>query len=418
MKRYVIVGCGGRGLTMFAEPIRKKFSHCAELAGLCDLNQGRLDYCVRQLGAKIPTYTDFDRMLKETKPDVVIIAAKDSVHHEYITRALRQGCDAICEKPMTIDEQKCAEILAAEKETGRRVTVTFNYRFVPYVTRIKELLQAGVIGKVLSVDLNYQLDRDHGADYFRRWHRRKENSGGLLVHKSTHHFDMINWWLGEDPVSVFAFGALRFYGPNRPERGERCLTCGYRSACGFYFNIDAPPVFGDPFDTAELYHKVEHFDGYLRDRCVFGEDIDIEDTMTLAVRYSGGAQMSYSLNAHCVYEGWRAALNGTEGRLEAAEWHSGPYVENKQREIRIHRWKKPVETIHVPVETGGHGGGDYRLHQMLFDGPRPDPLGHMASSYAGAMSILTGVAANHSIRTGQAVRIKDLINFSPGGNIY
>ena len=99
----------------------------------------------------------------------------DRFHHEYIIRSLEAGCDVITEKPMTIDDVRCRAILEAEKRTGRRVIVTFNYRFAPYVTRVKELLREGVIGKVLSVDFEWILDTRHGADYFRRWHRRKEN---------------------------------------------------------------------------------------------------------------------------------------------------------------------------------------------------------------------------------------------------
>ena len=131
--------------------------------------------------------------------------------------------------------------------------------------------------------------------------------------------------------------------------------------------------------------------------------------MNLVVRYSGGTQMSYSLNAHCIYEGWRVAFNGTEGRLEAAEWHSGPYVAKDKQDILLYRWQKPVETVSIPIDKSGHGGGDHRLLRMLFDGPCPDPLGHMASSHAGAMSILTGIAANHSIRQQKPIKIQDLL---------
>lgn len=410
--RYALVGCGGRGIHMFALPILRNFKQQAALVGICDANEGRMAYLNRALGANVPAYKDFDLLLKETKPEVVIVATKDSLHHEFIIKAFDAGCDAISEKPMTTDDAKCRAVLAAEKKSGRKVTVTFNYRFVPYVTRVRELLAQGAIGKVLSVDFNYQLDRRHGADYFRRWHRKKENSGGLLVHKSTHHFDLVNWFLGQDPTEVFALGSLQFYGPTRKERGKTCRACDHKKTCEFFYDITTPTVVGDLINNHELYAKVEHYDGYHRDGCVFDPEINIEDTMNLAVRYSGGVQMSYSLNAHCIYEGWRMALNGTEGRLECSEWHSGPYVvpDKKPQDILIHRVGKPVETVSVLVDhSSGHGGGDARLHKMLFDQPQPDPLGHMASSRAGAMSILIGIAGNHSIATGKQVRIADLL---------
>ncbi len=407
-KRYALVGCGGRGLGMFAAPLVQNFKDSAELAGICDINPGRMEYLNRILGTAIPAFRDFDAMMKAVKPDTVIVCTVDALHHEFIVKALERGCDVISEKPMTINEVQCRQVLEVEKRTGRKVTVTFNYRFAPYVTRVKELLAAGAIGRVISVDFNYQLDRSHGADYFRRWHRQKKNSGGLLVHKSTHHFDIVNWFLAQDPVEVFAFGSRQFYGPTRAERGENCRTCAHTKTCEFYFDINTPTVVGTLLDNKELYAKVEHHDGYLRDRCVFADDIDIEDTMTLTARYSGGTQLAYSLNAHCAYEGWRMALNGSEGRIEAEEWHSGPYVRKDHQDIRVVRWNRPVETVSIAVSHEAHSGGDVRLHKMLFAGAQPDPLGHMASSHAGAMSILTGIAANHSIARGQPVRIADL----------
>ena len=99
------------------------------------------------------------------------------------------------------------------------------------------MLREGIIGEILNIDLEWILDTVHGADYFRRWHRYMKNSGGLLVHKATHHFDLINWWMEDEPVKVSAFGNRRFYGLTRIKRGERCLTCQYKGDCEFYWDI-------------------------------------------------------------------------------------------------------------------------------------------------------------------------------------
>ena len=107
---------------------------------------------------------------------------------------------------MTIDAEKCQSVLDTRRSTGRRLRVAFNYRYSPVRTQVKELLMSGVIGDVLSVDFHWMLDTHHGADYFRRWHSQKKLSGGLMVHKATHHFDLVNWWLSAVPVSVRATG--------------------------------------------------------------------------------------------------------------------------------------------------------------------------------------------------------------------
>ena len=230
MKRYALAGASSRGLYMYGKAISERFTDSAKLVGVYDINPVRSNLLSRECG-NVPVFNTFDEMMASAKPDCVIVTTVDRFHHEYIIRALEAGCDAITEKPMTIDDARCRAILDAEKRTGRHVTVTFNYRFAPYVTRIKELLREGAIGEVYSVDFEWILDTRHGADYFRRWHRRKDNSGGLLVHKATHHFDMINWWVEDDPMLVYATGSRRFYGPSRRERGERCSTCAYTRTC-------------------------------------------------------------------------------------------------------------------------------------------------------------------------------------------
>jgi len=403
MKRYVFAGASGRALDTYGRPIAERGRHAAKLVGVYDPNSIRARYVSQQCGGA-PVYADFDDMLKETRPDLVVVTTMDRYHHDYIIRAMEAGCDVITEKPMTIDEEKVRAILEAEKRTGRKVVVTFNYRFQPYVTRVKELLRNGVIGNVLSVDFEWLLDTSHGADYFRRWHRRMENSGGLLVHKATHHFDMVNWWIDDEPEIVQAFGDLRFYGPTRQERGERCSTCDYSSTCEFYVDFTRDP------DKKALYFEAEGEDGYYRDRCVFADEIDIYDTMSVSVRYQNGILLSYSLIAHSPYEGWRVALNGTGGRIELEEFHSGDRAAETCQSIHLFNRKDERVTYRVPKTRGGHGGGDVRLLRMLFeDGQHDDPLGHMAGAWAGAMSVLIGSAANRSIATGQSVRIRDLL---------
>jgi predicted dehydrogenase len=403
MRTYAIAGASGRALAMYAKPIAERFRDTAELVGVFDVNLARAGYFSRECG-DVSVFGDFDEMIRRVKPEYVIVTTVDRYHHEYIIRALDAGCDVITEKPMTIDDEKCRAVLAAEKRNGRKITVTFNYRFAPYVTRVKELLREGTIGQVLSIDFEWFLDTRHGADYFRRWHRRKENSGGLLVHKATHHFDMVNWWIEDEPRTVYAFGERRVYGPTRAERGVRCSTCDYTRTCEFYVDLRSRPV------MKGLYFDAEHVDGYYRDGCVFSDEIDIEDTMSATVRYDSGILLSYSLVAYSPYEGWRAALNGTNGRMEVQEFHSGHFAQNSTNHVKVFNRKGEIVTYDIRKPEGVHGGGDARLLERLFGGHAdPDPLGHMADSRAGAMSILIGIAANKSIATGEPIRVLDLL---------
>jgi predicted dehydrogenase len=97
-------------------------------------------------------------MLRRGRPDTVIVTTVDRYHHEYIIRSLEAGCDVITEKPMTIDDEKVRAILAVEQRTGHKVIVTFNYRFQPYVTRIKELIRDGAIGQVRVIQVHFSYN--------------------------------------------------------------------------------------------------------------------------------------------------------------------------------------------------------------------------------------------------------------------
>jgi predicted dehydrogenase len=403
MKSFAFAGASSRAVGMFALPIAQRFQDTARIAGVFDINPHRARL-LSEHTTQPPVFDDFDAMLRETNPDCVIVTTVDRFHHEYIIRALDAGCDAITEKPMTIDDEKCRAILEAERRNGKKVTVTFNYRFMPYVTLAKEIIRSGAIGAALNVDFEWILDRRHGADYFRRWHRRMENSGGLLVHKSTHHFDLVNWWLDDEPERVFGFGSRQFYGPTRAERGERCSTCDYASTCEFFVDYANNP------EMKALYFDAEKNDGYFRDRCVFSEEIDIYDTMSVSVRYARGAQLAYSLVAYSPYEGWRASITGAEGRMELEEIESGPLAHGHAQQIKLFDAKGDLTVREVATAEGGHGGGDPLLLERLFGGQDlPDPLGHMAGSRAGAMSILIGIGANKAIAERRPVSIEAML---------
>jgi predicted dehydrogenase len=423
-KRYALVGTGGRS-GMYRGAILGAYKEHAELVGLCDKNQGRVALAVKHAadnGAPaVPgfAHTDFDRMIKETKPDTVIVTTVDGTHHEYIIRAMELGCNVITEKPMTTTAEKCQQILDAKKKTGKNVRVTFNYRYSPARTQVKDLLMAGEIGDVQSVDFHWLLNTTHGADYFRRWHSQKQHSGGLMVHKSTHHFDLVNWWLSANPVSVFATGKREFYTPGMAKRlglashHERCLTCPEKEKCTFFMDLTRG-------NNKALYLDQEKHDGYFRDRCVFRPDIDIEDNMNVIVQYDTGANLTYSLNAFNAWEGYVIAFNGTKGRLEHSIVEGGAVFGGIETpgastpggtSTRIIPMRGKARTIEPWTGQGGHGGGDtVMLNQIFLPNPEPDKYMRASDERGGAMSILSGVAANKCFETKQSVSIASLVN--------
>lgn len=429
IKRYAIVGTGGRSY-MYHKALTGKYKDTCSLVAVCDLNPGRTARAVRKAaeagveGVPAYEYKQFDRMIAETKPDTVIVTTNDCFHDEYICRAMEAGCDVVTEKPMTTDEVKCQRVIDTVKRTGKTVRVTFNYRYSPLRIQVKQLLMDETIGRILSVDFQWLLNTRHGADYYRRWHRNKVNSGGLMIHKASHHFDLINWWLDTTPEEVFAIGKREFYVPATADelglqgRGERCHGCPVADKCKFFLDLS------EKENMRELYLECEQHDGYFRDRCVFDESIDIEDTMNVTARYRGGATMSYSLNSFTPWEGYIVNFNGTRGRIEHKNVETayvsgdgtvpGETIKAGSSVTVFPTWANPY-SVEVEQGVGGHGGGDIPLLDDVFMSTKPpDPMNRAADHVAGAYSILPGIAANKSIAAGgKMVRIADLVTGLP-----
>jgi len=402
-RRYAMVGTGDRGSGMWGADLVKRYPDILDFVGLYDINPKRAAVAREFLGVSCPTFSTFEELCDKAKPDLLTVTTVDAFHAEYIVKALDRGIDVLTEKPMVIDEKQCQAVLDAEKRNNRKIIVTFNYRYAPKHQLIKETLLSGEIGRIVSVDFSWYLDVYHGADYFRRWHRLKSRGGSLWVHKASHHFDLINWWLGADPVEVVARAGLEVYGRNGLVRHTHCRPCPHKSACSFYYDMTKSER------RMKLYAGCEDVDAYYRDGCVFREDVDIYDTMSALVTYSNGTRMNYSVNAFMPIEGYRLAFNGEKGRLEIRDFERQPWKVETETEIALTKSFGQRQMLPVPIPEGGHGGGDDRLRDLIFRKIQvPDHM-RLPDSRAGAMSCLTGIAARTSVTEQRAVKIADLV---------
>lgn len=423
MKDYVVVGTGGRGTFSFIQPLHKELSDTCTIAGCFDTNPKRLEACRNLVGLDLELFDDFDQMLDQVQPDGVIVTSVDATHAEYVIKALERDITAISEKPLCTTVEQVQAIRRAAKASQAKGFVTHNVRFNPDVEIMKQRILAGDIGDVLSIQFTETLDREHGADYFRRWHGRMANSGGLLIHKSSHHFDIINWLADSLPETVTAQGRLAFYGHNGPFHGPRCSACPHANKCDFYTDIFSSHYYD------ELYRQAESEDGYFRDGCVFDPEIDIQDTMSVSIRYDNDVIAGYNLIAYASYESMRIAVEGTRGRLELYHTYGGDWSQQQdegedaaaalvndsgthgEKFLRLYDpLNKELTDITAPAATGGHGGADPKLRRYLFaDGAADDPLNQRAPLEEGIQAVLVGLAANASIATnGQPISISEL----------
>ena len=431
-QRYVVAGTGHR-VQMYLDAMSGDHREDAELVALLDPNPGRLAVHANWLsgaGLDVSGVTTghpdlLEQVIKENRADRVIITSPDFTHAGLIARALDAGADVVVEKPLTINPESTRQIAEAVERTGRQVVVTHNYRYSPRNSGLKELIKNGSIGTPLSVTFEWVLDTAHGADYFRRWHRDKANSGGLLIHKASHHFDLINWLLADTPSVVYARGGVRFYGAENaaargmPARADRGTHDGPRTPWELDLRRDSR--------LKALYLDNESYDGYQRDQDVFGPGVTTEDNLAVIVDYARGATLSYALNAHAPWEGYRIAVNGDEGRAELevveraavlADADGGVLIDPSAlpesttraggERLTLQRHWEVAQDIKIEEGTGGHGGGGALLLADVFRGPGDDWLERPSNWVDGIRSIAVGMAGNESLRTGMPVKIADL----------
>jgi predicted dehydrogenase len=376
-------------------------------------------------GVRTGRSDELERVIAESRADRAIITSPDFTHAGLIARCLDAGVDVVVEKPLTIDPTGTRQIAEAVARSGRQVVVTHNYRYSPRNSGLKELVRSGAVGTPLSVTFEWVLDTAHGADYFRRWHRDKANSGGLLIHKASHHFDLINWLLADSPVRVYARGGVTFYGAEnadarglaaRPERGTHD---GSHSPWELDLRSDAA--------LKALYLDNESYDGYRRDQDVFGPGVTTEDNLAVIVDYGRGATLSYSLNAHAPWEGYRIAVNGDQGRAEldvveraavlidadgrvVVDPSAAPESSSRTggQRLTLQRHWNGARDVPIKEGEGGHGGGDALLLADVFRGPGDDWLERPSSWVDGVRSVAVGMAGNESLRTGLPVTIAEL----------
>jgi predicted dehydrogenase len=431
-RRYVVVGTGHR-VQMYLDAMAGDHKNDAQLVGLIEPNPGRLQVHLGWLsqagldiGGVITGSPDaLERVISETQADRVVITSPDYTHAELIGRALDAGADVVVEKPLTINPESTRQIADAVKQTGRQVVVTHNYRYSPRNSALKELIKNGSIGTPLSVSFEWVLDTAHGADYFRRWHRDKSNSGGLLIHKASHHFDLVNWWLADSPAQVYARGGVRFYGAENAaargmeSRAERGTHEGAHNPWELDLRKDAR--------LKALYLDNESYDGYHRDQDVFAPGVTTEDNLAVIVDYDRGATLSYALNAHAPWEGYRVAVNGDQGRAELEVVERAAVLVDADGNVLIdpsavpesslrtggerltlQRHWEPATEVKIEGGAGAHGGGDALLLADIFRGPGDDWLERPADWLDGIRAIAVGMAGNESLRTNQPIKISDL----------
>ncbi len=344
-----VIGAGARG-EGFARELHAGTPR-AELFGICDLDADRLkkfvDYCGLK-GAR--TFTDPDRFFASKEMDAVMITTPDFTHRDVAVKALKAGKHIYLEKPMATTAEECRDILRAQKKTGRTAFVGFNMRAVTLYERLKQVVDSGVLGQIVHIEGLEQLSIAHSASFMRRFHRKRQNTGGLLNHKCSHDLDIILWFIGHQHKvkRIACFAGLNVFVPQKaPAKychecpADIFAACPYKDQAGFVF-----PVGG----AQPIHHRKR--ETYGGDLCVYTEDKDTFDNWTLILEWDNGIRGNFNLQMFQSRGLRETRLWGELGTLQFA---------NGALRTTLSRTGDVIEH-HIPAASkGGHGGSDPRM---------------------------------------------------------
>lgn len=438
-RRFALCGLSNRGVASFARPLMgmvrahedsalgygadpDDLSGSAQLVAVLDTDDVRRERFLRELvPAAHPIVRgyqadEFDRLCDETVPDAVIVATPDATHVDYIVAALERDIDVISEKPMTSTAEDAARVLAAEQRSRARVIVTHNLRYSARHMLMKRLISEGKIGEVTYANLEYHVDARHGSSYFLRWNRTRALSGGLSVHKSTHHLDLVAWLIDAEPTRVFAVGGRNHYGekgPFRPDPGGEA-TDPYSQLSPD--TTDSTTARSGLFDLP--YEK--QYPAGMR-FTPFDAEIDIEDTYVSTIEFSSRAALAYTIDFSSPWEGYRLSVTGTHGRIETLYGRDGdgdPLPGSDA--VMLQPLFAEPQRFAVDSGLGGHDGSDTAMRQHLFGSiagrTDADPLNLAASSRQGALAVATGEAMWRSAQSGDVIDVLSLLTLQPEPN--
>jgi predicted dehydrogenase len=370
-----IIGSGGRGQLLGS--LAHRPGRGSRIVACCDVSPATLARNREDYDAGIFTTSDY-RALLDQPLDAVIIATPDFLHEEQAVEVLRRGLTLYLEKPMALTIAGCDRILRAAAKTRARLYVGHNMRHMPFVRKMKALIDGGAIGEVKACWVRHFVG--HGGDfYFRDWHAERRYTTGMLLQKAAHDLDIIHWLCGGYSRKVNALGALSLYGdlPGRKPAGKEHtrIRPGEMQLTAF------PPT-----KMRGLNHR-----------------IDVEDLSTVQMQLDNGVLATYA-QCHYTPDYWRNYMViGTEGRLENfGNGEPGTCVRVWNRRKQGYDESGDI-TYRIPVSQGAHGGADPRIMVEFLGfarhGGKTD-----TSPLAARESVATGCMATESLRAGGEVR--------------
>lgn len=361
---FAIMGVGNRGTEYGARILR--FPEEAEIVAMADTRCVRLDAANKY--AKLPEdrlFASADELLAQPKlADIMIIATQDAQHKDHAIRAMELGYDLLLEKPVSNKLEDCKAIAEAAKRLGRRVVVCHVLRYTYFYRQIKELIDSGAIGRLISVRAMEMVNFHHHAHSYVRgnWHNSKKSSPMILA-KCCHDMDYLLWLTGKKCLKLNSFGSLtHFVKENCPEGAtERCTdgcphadTCIYNAPKYYLSRMpNWPTKILHPEPTEENIMEILRTTDY--GRCVYQMDNDVVDHQTVNMLLEDDVTVTFQMVSHTAWGDRDIYIMGTEGEI------IGDFALRKVTYRKFGGEEKVIDIASLTSDFTGHGGGDAGL---------------------------------------------------------
>lgn len=338
--------------------------------------------------------------------DAIIITTPDDLHYGPCMAALEMGYDVLLEKPISPSEKECRDILELSEKKGRIVAVCHVLRYAPYFIKLRQIIESGVLGKVVSMQHFEPIEHVHMAHSYVRgnWHNSTQTTPIILA-KSCHDLDIIKWMLQKRCTDIQAFGALSWFNKKNAPAGStgRCMdgckvesTCPYSALKIYHRDRQRTYVFDLPEEESK---QGEAILDYLKNtnygRCVYRMENDQPDHYTCNILFEDEVTASFSMEAFTSYHGRRTRIMGSLGDIVGDMNH---FVHTDFLTGEKTKWEQ---------KTDGHGGGDWKLVSDWIQGVANQDASLLSSTIAASIeSHVMGFSAEKSRKEKQVIAVK------------
>ena len=408
-----LIGAGDRGMNSYAPYVYNK-PHEAGFTAVAEPNEQRRESFRQQYAInEANCFTDYKDLFDRPKlADAVLICTQDRMHMEATMMALEKGYHVMLEKPMSVDPVECIQMGEAAEKHGKVLLICHVLRYTPFFATIKELLDKGAIGRLISIQHNENVGYWHQAHSYVRGNWRKSGEASpMILAKSCHDLDILLWLAGSDCKKLSSFGDLtHFKSENAPEGAPKmCLQgCPSESECPYY----APKIYmtqntGWPVSVITSDLSTEGRLKALREgpygRCVYHCDNDVVDHQVVNMEFENEVTAVFTMCAFTNEMGRTIKLMGTKGEIR------GHMEKNQIELIKFGSSKKTTIDLNIGVDIHGHGGGDEILFRDFINSVREGRTNTLTSAKNSVQSHLMAFASEKSRIEGTVINFNEYV---------